>query len=82
MCFFLYDFFIYVNSGFTEEDFEKVAIFFDRAVTIAQDLKTKTGPKLKDFKAAVEHGVDGHAELVQLKQEVTEFSRKFPTIGF
>jgi hypothetical protein len=51
-------------------------------VAIAQDLKTKTGPKLKDFKAALEHGVDGHADLVQLKKEVTDFSRQFPTVGF
>jgi glycine hydroxymethyltransferase len=70
------------SRGFTEEDFEKVGIFFDRAVAIAQDLKTKTGPKLKDFKAAVQHGVEGHPELEQLKNEVSDFSRKFPTIGF
>lgn len=57
-------------------------MFFDRAVSIAQDLKTKTGPKLKDFKAALENGADAHPELVALKQEVTEFSRKFPTVGF
>lgn len=70
------------SRGFTEEDFEKVVDFFDRSVSFAQTLKTKTGPKLKDFKAALESGVDGHPELVQLKQEVTEFSRKFPTVGF
>lgn len=29
--------------GFTEEDFEKVASFFDRAVTITQTIATKTG---------------------------------------
>lgn len=31
------------SRGFTEEDFEKVAEFFDRAVKIAVDVKAQTG---------------------------------------
>merc|ERR1711912_129213 len=46
------------TRGFTEEDFEKVAEFFDRAVKISVDIKGKTGTKLKDFKAALEKGPD------------------------
>jgi glycine hydroxymethyltransferase len=60
----------------------QVAEFFDRSVTFAQKLKQSTGTKLKDFKAALEKGVTGHEELEKLKGEVTEFSRKFPTVGF
>ena len=35
--------FIFSSRGFTEDDFEKVASFFDRAVTITQTIATKTG---------------------------------------
>jgi glycine hydroxymethyltransferase len=70
------------TRGFTEEDFEKVAEFFDRAVKITGDIKTKTGPKIKDFKLALETGIDHFPELVALKKEVTDFARKFPGICF
>lgn len=70
------------SRGFTEEDFDKVAAFFDRAVGYAVQLKASTGPKLKDFKAALERGVEGHPELVQLKKEVVDFAKSFPHIGY
>lgn len=71
------------SRGFTEEDFEQVAVYFDRAVKIALDVKKQVGSdKLKDFKAALEHGADKFPELVALNKEVTAFARKFPTIGF
>mmetsp|Transcript_36266 Transcript_36266/g.34272 ORF Transcript_36266/g.34272 Transcript_36266/m.34272 type:complete len:105 (-) Transcript_36266:79-393(-) len=70
------------TRGFTEEDFEKVAIFFDRAVTITETIKKKTGTKLKDFKAALEHGPKDFPELVTLGEDVKVFARTFPTIGF
>jgi glycine hydroxymethyltransferase len=41
------------TRGFTEEDFVQVVDFFDEAVKIAMAIKAETGPKLKDFKAAV-----------------------------
>eukprot|EP00953_Heterococcus_sp_UTEX-ZZ885_P008960 5314-Heterococcus_DN1.PRE.2 len=53
------------TRGFTEDDFEKVAEFFDRGVGIADAIKGKTG-KLKDFKAALAKGADDFPELVQL----------------
>jgi glycine hydroxymethyltransferase len=31
------------TRGFTEEDFEKVAVFFDRAVSITDTIAKKTG---------------------------------------
>eukprot|EP01034_Spumella_vulgaris_P022694 gene22694-28845_t len=70
------------SRGFTEEDFEQVAEFFDRSVSIAQDIKKQTGGKIKDFKAAVEKGPEKYPALVALGEEVTTFARKFPTIGF
>jgi len=71
------------TRGFTEEDFEQVAAFFDRAVSIAVDIKGQTGTKLADFKGAL--SVDAHTkypQLAALAQEVQEFSRKFPTVGY
>jgi glycine hydroxymethyltransferase len=66
----------------TEEDFTKVAEFFERSVNIALTVKDQTGSKIKDYRAALASGPEGYPELVQLKKDVTEFSRKFPTIGF
>ena len=69
--------------GFTEEDFERVADFFDRAVEVTADIKKGLpGNKLKDFKAALEAGPDNYPDLVKLRDDVTEFARAFPTIGF
>ncbi len=72
------------TRGFTEEDFEQVGIFFDRSVAIALDIKAKTGSKLKDFKTVLEteESISNYPELLKLRKDVTEFSRKFPTIGF
>lgn len=70
------------SRGFTEEDFEQVAVFFDRAVGVAQAVKAQTGAKLKDFKAALEAGPDTFPELRSLQGEVREFASKFPTIGY
>jgi glycine hydroxymethyltransferase len=68
--------------GFAESDFEMVAEFFDRAVTIAEAIRKQTGSKIKDFKSALENGPDAFPELVKLRNDVTEFARKFPTVGF
>lgn len=68
--------------GFTEEDFEQVVEFFDRAVAITGTIKGQSGSKIKDFKAALASGPDAFPELVKLRDEVTQFSRKFPTVGF
>lgn len=69
--------------GFTEEDFEQVAVFFDRAVDLVQTVKQQVGPKMKDYKAALEPGSRGSfPALLQLASEVQTFSRSFPTVGF
>lgn len=70
------------SRGFTEEDFEQVAKFFDQSVKIADVIKAKTGNKLKDFKAALEKGPSSHPDLLKLHNDVKAFSSKFPTIGF
>jgi len=74
--------FVCLFRGLTEEDFEQVAEFFDRAVHIALDVKAQTGTKIKDFRHALEHGAASNPELLKLHHEVTAFARKFPTVGF
>lgn len=70
------------SRGFAEKDFEAVAVFFDRAVAIAADVKAATGGKVKDFKAALEGGGGQYPDLVALGREVKAFANRFPTVGF
>jgi len=65
------------TRGFTEADFEKVAEFLHRVVTIASAVQEKTGKKLVDFVAALET----NEELKVVKKEVEEFSQKFAFPG-
>ena len=60
-----------------------MAVYFDRAVDLAQTVKQHTGPKIKDFKAALEPTArSAFPALLQLADEVRAFSRSFPTVGF
>ncbi|GJP43430.1 hypothetical protein CLOM_g2891 [Closterium sp. NIES-68] len=70
------------SRGFTEEDFEKVAEFFDEAVKIAVDAKALSGPKLKDFRSTVETNDKIKEAIAVLKHKVEEYAKQFPTIGF
>jgi glycine hydroxymethyltransferase len=71
------------SRGLTEDDFAKVADYFDRAVTIAVDLKnTDQGKKLKGFREMCAVGPSVHPDLVQLRKEVCDFACTFPTVGF
>jgi glycine hydroxymethyltransferase len=71
------------SRGFMEDDFAKVAQFFDRAVGIALKLKnTEQGKKLKDFREMCSVGPSVDDELVRLRHEVSEFACSFPTVGF
>lgn len=44
------------------------------------DLKSKTGPKLKDFRDYVNN--NKVPEIDALREDVEAFSKQFPTIGF
>mmetsp|Transcript_9451 Transcript_9451/g.16232 ORF Transcript_9451/g.16232 Transcript_9451/m.16232 type:complete len:525 (-) Transcript_9451:458-2032(-) len=68
------------TRGFTEKDFEQVVEFVDESVQIAQMISKQVGPKLKDFKAAVD--TQTFPEIEALKLRVEEFAKTFPTIGF
>lgn len=70
------------TRGLTEADFNDVADFIHRGIQIAKDIKASLPTKkLVDFKS---HLADtgGPNELKALRQEVTEFSRQFPTVGY
>lgn len=70
------------SRGFTEEDFAQVGAFFDRSVKIAQAVKADTGPKIKDFRAALADGPGKYDDLVKLRADVVAFAKQFPTVGF
>lgn len=71
------------SRGLMEDDFAKVAEFFDRAVAIALKLKnTEEGKKLKGFRAMCAVGPSVDDDLVSLRKEVSEFACTFPTVGF
>merc|ERR1711972_851786 len=67
------------TRGFDEADFKQVAEFVDRGVKITQDIKAEVGPKLKDFRNAVDERE--FPAITQLKHDVEEFAKGFPTIG-
>lgn len=64
-----------------EEDFEQVATFFHRGVTIAKKVAADTG-KIKAYREALADGGSKYPEIAQLKEDVVAFCRKFPVIGF
>jgi len=69
------------TRGMDENDFERIAEFFDRSVAISNSITKTVGPKIKDFKAALADGPEKFPELVQLGKEVKEFASSFPTVG-
>ncbi|KAL2904170.1 Serine hydroxymethyltransferase 1 mitochondrial [Bienertia sinuspersici] len=70
------------SRGFIEQDFVKVAEYFDAAVTLALKIKADTkGTKLKDFVASMQSGAFD-SDIAKLRHEVEEYAKQFPTIGF
>jgi len=67
------------SRGLMEDDFRKVGEFIARAVEIGIDVQKQTGPKLKDWKKALE---TPPADLLALKQDVESFASGFDTVGF
>ncbi|CAA0843093.1 Serine hydroxymethyltransferase 1- mitochondrial [Striga hermonthica] len=71
------------SRGFLEEDFVKVAEFFDAAVQLAMKIKAETkGTKLKDFMATMQNSASFQSEIAKLRHDVEEYAKQFPTIGF
>ncbi|CAB4267362.1 unnamed protein product [Prunus armeniaca] len=71
------------SRGFLEEDFAKVAEYFDAAVKLALKIKAAAkGTKLKDFVAILESDGEIQSEIAKLRHEVEQYAKQFPTIGF
>ena len=69
------------TRGLVEADFEKVAEFVHRGVEIALKVQSLAGSaKLADFRDVLSKQTI--PEIENLKNDVTSFCRKFPTIGF
>lgn len=64
-----------------EEDIEKVAEFIDVALKLGKAISEISGPKLVDFKKAINDGECAES-VAELKKEVENFSEKFPMPGF
>ncbi|XP_004512553.1 serine hydroxymethyltransferase, mitochondrial [Cicer arietinum] len=71
------------SRGFVEEDFVKVAEYFDASVNLALKVKAESkGTKLKDFVEALQSSSSVQSEIAKLRHDVEEFAKQFPTIGF
>ncbi|EME27949.1 glycine/serine hydroxymethyltransferase [Galdieria sulphuraria] len=67
------------SRGLLERDFDKIAELVDAGVLLAAKVKKNSGPKLKDFKEALENYSN---EIENLKQQVEEFAYSFDTVGY
>jgi len=68
------------TRGLMEEDFRKVGIFIDRAVSLAIEINQGDAQKkLSDFNTALESST--HPGLKELKDEVVQFASSFPMPG-
>jgi glycine hydroxymethyltransferase len=71
------------SRGFVEEDFVKVAEYFDASVSLALKIKAESkGTKLKDFVETLQSSSYVQSEIAKLRHDVEEFAKQFPTIGF
>ncbi|XP_049782043.1 serine hydroxymethyltransferase, mitochondrial-like [Schistocerca cancellata] len=70
------------SRQFKEKDFEKVVAYINRAVEIAAETSSKSGPKIKDFKLCMTNDADISLKIQQLKEEVCNFALSYPMPGF
>jgi glycine hydroxymethyltransferase len=61
-----------------ESNFEQIADFLHEILEISLKIQEKSGPKLKDFAAALE----GNDELKSVRERVNKFATSFPMPGF
>jgi len=69
------------SRDFKDDDFIKVAEYFDEAICIAQEAHKNSGPLLKEFKATLETP-EYKTRIENLKKRVEDFAVKFPLPGF
>lgn len=70
------------TRGLNQQDFDQVAEFVHRGVTLAREYQEKCGSKkLKDYKQYMEQQGDQLKDLHALKKEVIQFASQFPLAG-
>ncbi|KAI8827150.1 serine hydroxymethyltransferase-domain-containing protein [Fimicolochytrium jonesii] len=70
------------SRNLTEPDFAAIAQFIHRGVEITRKVaQSVNSKKLVDFKKELGEG-EKVPELQQLKKEVVEFAKRFPTVGY
>ena len=69
------------TRGLVEKDFEQIADFIDRTVSIASGIKKQTGAKLSDYKQFIHDNINSLDEVQKLKKEVQQFAEQFPLPG-
>ncbi|XP_035224136.1 serine hydroxymethyltransferase, cytosolic-like isoform X2 [Stegodyphus dumicola] len=70
------------TRGFTESDIEKVANFIHKGLQLALDVKSRSGPKLEDFKTKLAKDPEFQQRLKEIKSKIVEFASKFPIPGY
>ena len=69
------------TRGLVESDIDRVVEFIHRGLELSKEIVAVSGPKLVDFKAAV-HSEQFAAKVKVIRDEVEEFSAKFPLPGY
>merc|ERR1719213_661565 len=67
------------SRGLVEADFTRIGEFIGAAVDIANEVQAESGKKLSDFKKVMNENPPG--SMLELKQEVEEFSSRFELPG-
>lgn len=69
------------TRGLLESNMDDVVSFIDRGLKLSREIANASGPKLVDFKMAC-HGDVFSGKIKALRQEVEEYSGKFPLPGY
>ncbi|KAJ8966663.1 hypothetical protein NQ314_003391 [Rhamnusium bicolor] len=70
------------TRGLVETDIDKVVDFIDRGLKLAKEISAKSGPKLNDFKQAMQENEEFSKKVAALREEVEKFSENFPLPGY
>lgn len=66
------------TRGLVEKDIDQVVSYIDAALKLAKTISETSGPKLVDFKAAV----DQNKDVLTLREQIENYSQNFPLPGF
>uniref|UniRef100_T1IRF2 Serine hydroxymethyltransferase n=1 Tax=Strigamia maritima TaxID=126957 RepID=T1IRF2_STRMM len=65
-----------------ESDIEKVVDFIDKGIKLALQIKSTSGPTLKEFKDTLNNNSQFQDNIKQLRNEVETFASNFPMPGY